>query len=96
VLAVFPKDKDYLRRAGLATFAAGQHTASLAKWTTLLRGLPAGSDQWLEAKYHQIACLAATDKPAAKQVMEQFTLLYPELGGDTWRARFQALESSLR
>jgi tetratricopeptide (TPR) repeat protein len=96
LLAVFPKEKDYLRRAGLATFAAGDFPAALAHWTTLLRGLSAGSDEWFEAKYHQIACLAATDKAEAAKVMQQFTLLYPKLGGGSWAAKFRTLAASLK
>lgn len=96
LLAVFPKDKDYLRRAGMATFAAGAYDASLAHWTTLLRGLAAGSDDWLEAKYHQIACLAAINKTEAAQVMQQFVLLYPNFGGGSWGAKFRTLAASLK
>lgn len=95
LLSTFPKDRNYLRRAGLANFNAGHYAASLDQWQTLLRGLPAGSDGWLEAKYHQIASLANTDPIAAARVFKQFQLLYPDSGGDAWRGKFQGLGRQL-
>ena len=53
------------------------------------------SPAWHEAKYHQIACLAKTDLPLAKQVMQQYKVLYPEMGPAPWRSRLQALDASL-
>jgi len=96
LLAAYPKDRDYLRRAALAQFHLRDYEASLEKWSTLLRGLPAGEDDWYEAKYHQIACLAEIDKPAAAKVSQQFQLLYPELGGANWRGRFEQLTERLK
>lgn len=95
LLAAFPKNKDYLRRAGLAQYQAGRFEPALGHWETLLRGLPAGEDGWYEAKYYQLACLAKTNQEAARKVLKQFKLLYPELGGNKWRARFQGLEQTL-
>ena len=95
LLAAYPKDRDYLRRAALALYRSGQFEASSLHWNTLLRGLPAGSDQWLEAKYHQIACLGETDQATAAKVYKQFQLLYPELGGSAWQSKFQELKRRL-
>jgi tetratricopeptide (TPR) repeat protein len=91
LLAAFPKDRDYLQRAALAHFHRGNFEKSLKYWSTLIRGLTAGEDDWCQAKYHQIACLAETDKAAGAKVFKQFKLLYPELGGDAWRAKFERL-----
>ena len=91
LLTAFPKDRDYLRRAALAQYHVGQFDSSLANWSTLLRGLDSGEENWLEAKYYQIACLVETDLAAAAKVYKQFQLLYPELGGAAWASKFQQL-----
>ena len=85
------KNPSYLRRAGLAHYRAGEYEAALGSWRTLLRGVAKGSDGWFEAKYYQLACLFKIDKAQAQPVLEQFKLLYPNLGGDNWRDKFSAL-----
>jgi len=87
-----PPSKSYLRRAGLASFAAKNFEAAIGHWRTLVRGLPKGSDEWFEAKYHQLACLFELDKAQARIAYDQFKLLYPDLGPPAWRDKFQALK----
>ena len=87
LLKAFPDNRDYLRRAGLAYFQAGNYERSLAAWRTLLAGLEKGSEGWYEAKYYQLSCLFRTDEKAARPVWQQFKLLYPELGPPPWRGR---------
>jgi len=89
LLAVYPKDKGYLRRCGEAHFLAGSYKASLPYWRTLLSGLSSGSQEWYQAKYHLLACLAHTDKPIARKALRQFKLLHPQMGNDD---KFRALE----
>ena len=91
LLRLTPQDRRLLRRAGLAQSQAGQYAKALTHWRTLLLGLPKGSDDWLEAKYYQLEALSKTDPTQARKVMEQFQLLYPELGGPTWRGKFTEL-----
>ena len=91
ILEARPDDKHYLRRAGLAHFAAGNHPAALSCWRRLLGGVPQGSDEWLEAKYYQLACLLVTDRPAAEKVWRQFRLLFPEVKSPAWRDKFEEL-----
>ena len=57
LLAAFPDDASYLRRAGLAHFRAGHDQRSLECWRALLSGLPTDSEEWYEAKYYQLSCL---------------------------------------
>ncbi len=95
ILKAYPKDANYLRSAGLAHFQAGQFEPALDCWQTLVDGLPAGSDGWFEAKYHLMAALAKVDREAAQQVFEQFRILYPKLGGEAWRGRFESLGEGL-
>lgn len=91
LLQLAPQDRRLLRRAGLAQSQAGQHAKALAHWRTLLLGLPKGSNDWLEAKYYQLQALSKTDPAQARKVMEQFKLLYPELGGTAWHDKFLEL-----
>ena len=80
LVEALPSDRRFLRRAGLATFQSGRHADSLEHWRKLLAGLSSGSDEWLEAKYYQLACLLKTDRaPAADKVWKQFKLLFPEV-----------------
>jgi tetratricopeptide (TPR) repeat protein len=95
LLAAFPKDKGYLKRAGLATYARQRFDASLDYWRTLLAGVAAGTEEWYEAKYYQLACLRETNRNTAAQVFRQFQLLHPNLGGEGWGSRFQELQREL-
>lgn len=86
-----PPSKSYLRRAGLASFAAKDYAAAIVHWRTLVRGVPKGSDEWFEAKYYQLACLFQFDAAQARIAYDQFELLYPDLGPPAWRVKFAAL-----
>lgn len=95
IVAALPSDKKYLRRAGIAHFQAGEFAPSLELWRKLLGGVESGSDEWLEAKYHQLACLEKTDRASAVKVWKQFKLLFPQVKSATWKDRFAALEAEL-
>lgn len=95
ILAAFPNDRGYLRRAGLAQYQAGHHAAALDHWRTLLAGVEKSSDDWFEAKYFQLECLRVTDPAAARVTLDQFELLYPTLGPPAWREKFQTLRRAL-
>lgn len=92
IVTALPSDKKYLRRAGIAHFQAGEFAASLDLWRKLLGGLQSGSDEWFEAKYHQLVCLSKTDKPGGLKVWKQFKLLFPEVTSPAWKDRFVQLE----
>lgn len=91
----YPQDKNYLRRAGTAQFKTGNFAAALPHWRTLVKGSKRNSTEWHEAKYHQIACLANTDRALAKQALTQYQVLYPDGGPASLRTRFQTLRSEL-
>lgn len=91
LLAAFPKDRGYLARAARVQFELGDYDHSLPHWRTLLAGTDKGSDAWYEAKYYQIKCLQQTDPAAANKVFDQFRLLYPDMGPQQWRERFESL-----
>jgi hypothetical protein len=94
IVTAFPTDKKYLRRSGLAHFHAGEFAASLESWRKLLGGVEGGSDEWLEAKYHQLVCLQKTDSENAAKVWKQFKLLFPEVKSTVWKTKFAELEKS--
>ncbi|HAA67853.1 MAG: hypothetical protein CMJ70_21175 [Planctomycetaceae bacterium] len=91
LVSAFPKDRNYLKRAGRVQLRAGNPEQSLAHWRTLLAGSAKSSDTWFEAKYHQILCLQKIDKNRAQQVLRQFKLLHPKDGPPAWRERFRQL-----
>jgi tetratricopeptide (TPR) repeat protein len=96
LLAVDPKNRDYLRLAGLANFKTGQFAEALVSWRTLSLGLPRGSEEWFEAKYHQVASLAETDQAQARQALQQLQLLYPDYGSSAWQEKFESLAQRLK
>ena len=95
IVAALPTDKKYLRRAGIAHFQAGEFAPALEHFRKLLGGVSSGSEEWLEAKYYQLACLSKTDRASAVKVWKQFKLLFPEVKSVTWNEKFAALESDL-
>jgi hypothetical protein len=44
LLEAFPSDRNYLRNSGISHFRASQYPLSLARWRTLLAGVPGGTD----------------------------------------------------
>jgi tetratricopeptide (TPR) repeat protein len=95
IVAALPSDKKYLRRAGIAHFQAGEYAPALDQWRKLLGGVESGSEEWFEAKYHQLACLTKTDRASAVKVWKQFKLLFPQVKSAAWKDKFAALEADL-
>lgn len=96
LLAVFPHDQGYLRRAGLSAFQAGEYAAAIEHWRKLVGGLPKDSDSWYEAKYYQLACLAQLDREKAREALNQYRILYPDLGPPAWRGKFAELQRQVQ
>jgi hypothetical protein len=96
LVAAAPRDRRLLRHAGLACFQAGRFAESLEHWRNLLAGTESGGDDWLEAKYYQLLCLEKTDPAAARQVLKQFKVLFPEVKSAAWRDKFAELEHQLQ
>jgi hypothetical protein len=96
IVKAFPTDRNYLRRAGLAWFKAGDLAKALPHWDTIVAGSDSASDPWYEAKYYQLACLAKTDADAASKSWRQFKLLHPEVKSTEWREKFAELEKTIK
>ena len=58
--------------------------------------VPYSDDEWLEAKYYQLACLEKIDRPTAEKVLKQLKVLFPEIKSATWRDKFTELEKQLQ
>lgn len=95
LLAAYPTNTDYLRRAGEAQFLAENYEASLEHWRKLLAGLPSTSEGWYEAKYHQMAIIARTDLESARKVYQQFEVLHPDIPYPELGRKFAALKSRI-
>jgi hypothetical protein len=96
IVQAFPTDRNYLRRAGLAWFQAGDHAKALPHWDKIVAGSDSATDEWYEAKYYQLVCLAKTDATAAAKSWKQFKLLHPEVKSAAWREKFAELEKTLK
>ena len=78
VLEALPDDRGYLRRAGAGALPGGGPCRP--RWRvgeSCWAGLSQGTDEWLEAKYYQIACLLKTDRPAAEKVWRAIQAAVP-------------------
>lgn len=98
LLAAFPLETRYLRWGGLAHYQAGKYEAALNCWAPLLTlkgGVAEGSNEYFEAKYHQMLCLQKTNVKLARDVFKTFTIYHPDLGPANWRERFQRLAKDL-
>ncbi|MGE0755425.1 MAG: tetratricopeptide repeat protein [Pirellulaceae bacterium] len=95
LLEAFPREPAYLRRAGLVAWQLKNYATALEHWRTLAAGLPKESEGWFEAKYYQLACLIHVDEAQARTALQQFEILYPQLGPPAWRGRFAELKREL-
>ena len=96
LVRAFPSDRNYLRRAGLAWFKAGDFAKALPHWDTIVTGSDSASEAWYEAKYYQLICLSKTDMAAAGKLWRQFKLLHPEVKAAAWKEKFAELEKTLK
>ncbi|GIW95056.1 MAG: hypothetical protein KatS3mg110_3097 [Pirellulaceae bacterium] len=92
LLEAYPRERAYLRAAGLLAFQKKQWERSLQCWRTLLAGTPVGSDAWYEAKYYQLRCLLEIDRTAARQVWQEFNIVAPTGGTAAWQEKFRQLQ----
>jgi tetratricopeptide (TPR) repeat protein len=91
-----PRDAKLLRSAAelcesLSSTAGDQQAKGF--WRRLEGVLKAGSSEWLDARWHVIRnCRRLGEQAEADKLLKLTKLLYPELGGDPLRAKFQELE----
>lgn len=92
LLSAHPSNATFLRAIGLLAADYGARDAAVAAWRKLVAGTSAGSEAWLEAKYHLIEMLALDEPAHAREVMDQHKAIYPEYGPPPWDERFRALD----
>ena len=90
-----PRDPKLLRTAAelfeSLDSTAGNQQAKAA-WRKLEGVLKAGSIEWLDARWHVIRCCRKLSESAEADKLRKVTkLLYPDLGGDAMRAKFEDL-----
>jgi len=87
---------DVLRGTGLALLHTGNAADALPYWRRLAAGTERGTPPWFEARYYTLLCLTRMgERDRARRALEQFVVLYPDLGGPVWRPRFAALKERL-
>jgi tetratricopeptide (TPR) repeat protein len=71
-------------------------TAAKQTWRQIEALHPEGSEAWLSARWHIADCCVRLDEDdEARRLIGVTRVLYPELGGETLRERFEALEEML-
>jgi tetratricopeptide (TPR) repeat protein len=91
-----PRDAKLLRTAAelcesLNSTTGDQHAKSY--WRRLEGTLKAGSAEWLDARWHVIHCCQRLgEKAEAEKLLKVTKLLYPDLGGNPLRAKFEGLD----
>ena len=94
--------KDIENQRELATLLAGVNNPevlALAKqcWRRIESLAKPGSAEWLTARLEVLrACLGLGQLEEGRKLMQITRVLYPDLGGDVLRARFEAIEKELR
>lgn len=83
-----------LRHATLAE-AASSPRAALDSWRTLLSAAPESSELWYRARANSLGLLAEIDPERARQVLQQYRTLNPDLGPEPWRTRISAVARKL-
>ena len=90
-----PRDPKLLRTAAemfeSLESTAGNQQAKMT-WRKLEAVLKAGSLEWLDARWHVIrSCRKLGENAEADKLLKVTKLLYPDLGGDAMRAKFDDL-----
>lgn len=100
LLDASPKDIELARLLGrqlLAREELGCRTLARTCWQRVEASYKQGSPEWLEARRDVIeSCLRTGDKAQARKLMDVTRLLYPKLGGDELRKRYEKLDVQLK
>ncbi len=94
--------KDIEKQQELATLLAGVNNPELLVlrkqcWRRIESLVKSGSAEWLTARLEVLrACLGLGQLEEGRKLMQITRVLYPDLGGDVLKARFEAIEKELR
>lgn len=90
-----PLSKPAERMLAILNIELQRYRAALQSYRLLLGGEQQGTDSWFEYKLGQLLALSHTDERQAQAVLEQLTILYPELGPEPYRSRIRSIAESI-
>ncbi len=80
-----------VRRLARLSEHAGDAALALQCWQRILGGVPGGSGDWFEARYESLRLIAASEPEKARQICEQFRVLYPDWGSKPWNEKIREI-----
>ena len=89
-----PRDFNAIQRSATSKQQLGRLPEAIDRWRQIARGVPAGEEAWLQAKYQLIVCLQQLDDPSAVSLLQQTVNLVPNMS-DEWSQRFAELARRL-
>jgi hypothetical protein len=95
MLDLFPKNQELLYLAAHVAQRRELTQEAISHWRTLSNGLPRGTLDWFESRYHLINLISRDDTALAKKLLQQHIMLYPHYGIPPYDIEFQNLERSL-
>lgn len=95
LVSAHPRESSFLQSAGRFWFASQDTEPALAAWRTLAGGLPQGSTDWFEARWHVLTMLAGLDPGRARALLAQHRVLYPDDGPPPWGPKIAEIGARL-
>ncbi len=80
-----------VRRLARLSEHAGDSSLPLACWQRILGGVPSGTGDWFEARYETLRLIAASEPEKARQICEQYRVLYPDWGEKPWNEKIREI-----
>lgn len=80
-----------VRRLARLSENAGDSALPLACWQRILGGVPSGTGDWFEARYETLRLIAASEPEKARQICEQYRVLYPDWGAKPWNEKIREI-----
>lgn len=95
LVSAHPRESSFLQSAGRFWFTSQDTEPALAAWRTLAGGLPQGSTDWFEARWHVLTMLEGLDPGRARALLAQHRVLYPDDGPPPWGPKITEIGSRL-
>lgn len=93
ILQVYPRAIESLSRTADLAEAAGDIPRALECWNIRFSLAQNTTPEWFEARYNVIRLLISVDPKKAIEQLNQYRLLYPDLGPEPWGSMFRELEA---
>ena len=95
LLAVHPRNQEFLRGRGLLSSSQGEAKEAMRCWRLLMNGTSSGSQAWFEARTNLLELLEHADEEHARNVLKQHQVLFPGWGPEPWGSRLRAIHRRL-